>query len=71
MLLPGVGSIIGSVVGGIAGSLAGDKLMLRSYQNLENRLEHIKKMKKTHPHLIYHVSDEDYKEALRILESSE
>ncbi|TNV79563.1 hypothetical protein FGO68_gene1212 [Halteria grandinella] len=70
MLLPGVGSLIGTVVGGLAGGLAGDKLMLRQYQDLENRLDHL--------HLIMQSqimpsrsTDEAYKEALLLLNSNE
>jgi len=42
MLLPGIGGIVGSVVGGLAGGFVGDKLMLSSYQSLEDRIHNMR-----------------------------
>ena len=65
MLMPGVGGLIGSVVGGLAGGFAGDKLMLRSYQELENRLLHV------YPHKMLTPTQEDYLSALSQMNSNE
>lgn len=63
MLLPGVGGLIGSVVGGLAGGFAGDKVMLRSYQELENRLLHV------YPRKVPAPTQEDFDLALEALKS--
>lgn len=65
LLLPGVGGLIGSVVGGLAGGFAGDKIMLASYQQLENKLHHV------YPHKVPLPTMDDYKSALGILNSNQ
>jgi hypothetical protein len=71
LILPGVGSLIGSVVGGLAGGYAWDKLMLNNYLTLEHKIEQAKRMKLHPEHPIFFVGDETYKEALRLLDSTE
>lgn len=44
MVLPGVGGVVGSVIGGLAGGYVGDKVMLSSYQSLENRIHLAKEL---------------------------
>jgi hypothetical protein len=65
LLLPGVGGLIGSVVGGLAGGFAGDKIMLKNYQDLENRLHRI------HPVSLPPPTQEDLTYALKVLEANE
>jgi hypothetical protein len=71
ILLPGIGSLLGSIVGGLAGGLAGDKIMLNTYQTLENKIDYLLRLNAAHPLIHESLSDEDYKTSLRLLESFE
>ena len=60
ILLPGIGSLLGSIVGGLAGGLAGDKIMLNTYQTLENKIDYLLRLNAAHPLIHESLSDEDF-----------
>jgi hypothetical protein len=71
ILMPGIGTLIGSLVGAIAGEYVGDRIMLRQYQSLENRIEQAKNLHAKQSCEQHTISEEGFKAALKLLDSSE
>jgi len=71
ILMPGLGSLIGSLVGAIAGEYVGDRVMLQQYLSLESRIEEAHRIHFKHLGDKNTVSDKDFKDSLKILDSQE